>query len=374
VTKSLSETKKMKFQKNSKNQPRNNKSNSKKIPSDARLITTSPHQPITTPPSLSYVFHNPNGPRRLIFVIVLFVFLQIFDVWTDFYGSMNVEEFTSNSSIIEAQRRAKSAKKKGDLPKSPIDEIMMNTPTIKAQKDYLIKTPEGNYAYYFENEQSEPFLIDNAGNIWMWEGIDPNNPTDDWLVRNTEGEIYNYSIDVDGKLHQKFVGNEKDLKAIPQSNLGTIIGFKSEEINDLHYLEIPRHSLEPFVEEKTNDIKYLAPSLLEEGFMEFRKKDKPTSRIPSYEVLEGIKKEEISNKSKTVDEKPPKKFDTLMSITGKEENEAITALLKERRISPDEARMLRLDLHNEIKEEILSSVGGLDVKNLENATNIIDQF
>merc|ERR1712187_551011 len=96
---------------------------------------------------------------------------------------------------------------------------MMNAPNHKQETSYRIKTPGGSFAYYYENEAGEPFLIDEANNIWIWGGVDAKRPVDDWLVRTPEGEVYNYFINEHGQLIQKLVGNEKDLEMLLNNNI-----------------------------------------------------------------------------------------------------------------------------------------------------------
>merc|ERR1719265_1086310 len=126
---------------------------------------------------------------------------------------------------------------------------MMNIPTIPTEV-YSIKTPRGHRAFYYEDISGEPFLLDDNDNLWIWVGADVNNPIDDWLVRTPEGDIYNYYMDSDGKLQDKRLGNERDLRMIPDTNLGTLMGFSNIEPSDYQYEKIPLKSIEKNYETK----------------------------------------------------------------------------------------------------------------------------
>jgi len=195
---------------------------------------------------------------------------------------LNVEEFQKNTVMIEAQKRSKEAKSRGEAPISKVDDFMASSPDLKPEKGLRIRTPAGHFAYYNENEDGEPFLMDDNNNLWIWAGADVNDPTDDWLVRTSEGDIYNYYIDERGKLRQKLLGNEKDLKAIPHTNLGTIVGFANDDIDGLHYRALPFDALKI---DETPTARYLFPPLIEEGFMEFQTKNHFLTRDLSRKKL-----------------------------------------------------------------------------------------
>jgi hypothetical protein len=134
--------------------------------------------------------------------------------------AIDVKEYTSNAALIDAQLNAKLAKGRGEEPINRLDEFMMNIPTILPDKGYYFNTPQGHRAFYYENDSGEPFLLDDNYNLWIWAGADPDNPIDDWLVRTPAGDIYNYYMDPYGKLQQKRLGNEKDMRLTLNSSLG----------------------------------------------------------------------------------------------------------------------------------------------------------
>jgi len=121
---------------------------------------------------------------------------------------LNVKEFMRNYNLLEVQIKSKNAKTHGIKLIDKLDEFIITTSNLKPEKGYLIKTPDENFAYYFENERGEPFLLDNANNLWIWGGAETKNPSDDWLVRTPEGEIYNFFINDQGEMLQKFIGND----------------------------------------------------------------------------------------------------------------------------------------------------------------------
>jgi len=336
--------------------------------SDFLILTAlpSPSQspPISTSPGL-FRFRNTilsKFPAILLTIVFLLINLNVL---LELQGSLNIDEYVSNGTIIEAQHQSKIARSKGESPKNSMDKLMMNAPVIKPRMGYRLKTPGGHYAHYYESERGEPFLLDSAGNLWIWEGIDPENPKNDWLVRNPEGEIYNYSINSLGKIRQKFIGNEKELKIVLNSNLGNIIGFTSEEFNDLHYREIPYYSLKPKMDCKNGKTQYLPPALLEEGFVEFKEKDRHPFKFPSNE----FGKESNHKKIESVISDKTTKFqissNSFLDTYETEETDIIHKLQREGRINSDEARDLRLDLLDEIEEEALTTTGGIDVNNLD---------
>merc|ERR1712050_588241 len=136
---------------------------------------------------------------------------------------LNIEEYLGNSYRIEI----KNKKRKSDFFRkttlSQPNSFMMNAPNPKQEMSYRVKTPNGNFVYYYENEAREPFLIDKANNIWIWEGVDIKNPIDDWLVRTPEGEVYNYFINEYDQLIQRLIGNERDLEMLLNNNISNKI-------------------------------------------------------------------------------------------------------------------------------------------------------
>jgi hypothetical protein len=200
--------------------------------------------------------------------------------WTGLSESLRVEEYVSNGALIQAQRNAKNANALGQAPISEMDKFMSSIPDLSPNKGYRIKTPGGNYAYYYEDEEGEPFLLDGANNLWIWAGTDDKSPAEDWLVRTPNGDVYNYFMDTKGKLKQNLLGNESQLRVIPNTNLGTILAFSHSGISDLHYQELPPSSLDTYVDSKSGEKLYIPPPVLEEGFMEFLEKKKPILGIP----------------------------------------------------------------------------------------------
>lgn len=209
------------------------------------------------------------------FITKTSIFVLIFGVLTTFQirnwkitELLDVEEYVSNATLIDAQQNVKREKIKID----EFDDYMSRAPDIEPKKGFRLKTPNGHFAYFFENEVGEPFLLDNGKNLWVWAGVDVKNPIDDWLVRTPEGDVYNFYMNEKGCLKQNFIGNEKDLKVLSNTNLGTIVGFVNDHISDLHYQELPSGSLENIDDSWTGEDNNILPSILEEGFVEFRDK------------------------------------------------------------------------------------------------------
>merc|ERR1711972_77169 len=86
-------------------------------------------------------------------------------------------------------------------------------------------------------------------------------------------------IDNKGKLKQNLIGNEKDLKAFQDTNLGSILGFHNTEINDLHYQKLPFGSLEKLEDPITGKKHYVPPALIEEGFINLKDKDMKSPKL-----------------------------------------------------------------------------------------------
>jgi hypothetical protein len=247
--------------------------------------------------------------KLLVSLIFILAILLRFTVWTGISESLKVENFSTNDVFIKAQIQSKKAKKRGENPMSFLDEFIMNSPDIKPDMGYRIKTPNGNYAYYFMSERGEPFLMDNAGNIWIWEGIHSNKPEDNWIVRTPEGEIYSYFLDTTGQLSQNLIGHEKSIKAISDTNLGTILGFPNEDINDFHFQELPSSSLGSYKNTKNGNFSRVPPPLIEEGQIEFQKNNSSSTDIFSRNKNSSIGYDEVENSIRYRDEEFKTKFD-----------------------------------------------------------------
>jgi hypothetical protein len=139
--------------------------------SEELVPTTSSPQPSTralTPSSLiNHEFYTFIG-----ITIIGGVIIHMFGNLSGISESLKVEEYMRNYNLLEVQNKSKYAKTHGIELTDKLDEFMANTSNIKPEKGYLIKTPGNNFAYYFENERGEPFLLDNANNIWMWGGAE----------------------------------------------------------------------------------------------------------------------------------------------------------------------------------------------------------
>merc|ERR1712039_740052 len=182
-------------------------------------------------------------------------------------------------ALIQMQNGIKKIKVTEKVFKSRLEEIITKTPFFEPNKGNLIKTPGGNYAYYFENEYKEPFMLDHLNNLWIWAGADINNHMNDWLVRTLEGEVYNFYLNSEGHFMQKLLGNEKDLKIIPNTNMGTIIGFQNYDVNDMHYRELPFDSFRLYKNQKNTEENFFSPSLLEEGTIKLKKTTSPNDFV-----------------------------------------------------------------------------------------------
>merc|ERR1711937_414907 len=181
---------------------------------------------------------------------------------------IDTTEYISNAEVLKAQENTKKSFSLETTTLNGTDEYMHKAPNLEPKKGFRLKSPNGHDAYYFENELGEPFLPDDGDNLWIWAGVDVENPNDDWLVRTPEGNVLNFYLDGSGNLHSNFIGNEKDLKVVSSTNLGTIVGFVSDEILDLHFKEIPSSSVQYF-DISDRDRIAIPPALLEEGFLEF---------------------------------------------------------------------------------------------------------
>lgn len=270
--------------------------------------------------------------------------------------------YISNATIITAQQNAKKSSSLGEMPANGIDEYMREAPDLERKKGYRFKSPNGHAAYYFENETGEPFLVDDSNNLWIWAGIDVENPNDDWLVRTPEGNVFNFFVDGSGQLQLNLIGNEKDLKVASNTNLGTIVGFISDEITDLHYMEVPPSSLQYYA---LNDQDRIAipPTLLEEGFLEF--KDTHALRRKEHTSLtynESKESEHVSERFIEKEQDPFMEYMSRKSGTSSQKN--------------DRLMNRNTNKKNAIKDvdqnmALVTMLKGIDVKNLPKALDYI---
>jgi hypothetical protein len=267
-----------------------------------------------------------------------------------------------NYNLLEVQNKSKYAKTHGIELTDKLDEFMVNTPNIKPEKGYLIKTPGNNFAYYFENERGEPFLLDNANNIWIWGGAETKNPTDDWLVRTPEGEVYNFFINDQGEMIQKFIGNDDSLKVIPDTNLGTVVGFTNEEINDIHYRALPVSPMESDNLPKISNNHHLPPPILDEGLGVFPTTDTAFVKKNSSKLWDVTPTEEHQIKINSA---------SSMDLIDIAEEDIIDIYQKKGLINSKEAHKLKNDLEVEIKEEANLLIKGVDVGDLTTATEYV---
>lgn len=288
--------------------------------------------------------------------------------WTGLSESLRVEEYVSNAALIQAQRNAKDANDLGQAPISKLDKFMISIPDLNPSKGYRIKTPGGHYAFYYEDEEGEPFLLDDANNLWIWAGTDSEKPADDWLVRTPNGDVYNYFIDATGTLKQNLLGNEREIRAITNTNLGTIVAFAHNGIDDLRYQELPISSLDSYSVPESGEQLYLPPPLLEEGFMEFFQKKKLVNRIPYFHKnTPAVEYEEINDSIRHSGENFLIKTNPFLTLINTEEEDMIDVLQENGQITPIEASKIKLELANEIKDEIETTIKGIDVAHIPSA-------
>jgi hypothetical protein len=329
--------------------------------SEELVPTTSSLQPSTralTPLSLiNHEFYTFIG-----ITIIGGVIIHMFGNLSGISESLKVEEYMRNYNLLEVQNKSKYAKTHGIELTDKLDEFMANTPNIKPEKGYLIKTPGNNFAYYFENERGEPFLLDNANNIWIWGGAETKNPTDDWLVRTPEGEVYNFFINDQGEMIQKFIGNDDSLKVIPDTNLGTVVGFTNEEINDIHYRALPVSPMESDNLPKISNNHHLPPPILDEGLGVFPTTDTAFAKKNSSKLWDVIPTEEHQIKINSA---------SSMDLIDIAEEDIIDIYQKKGLINSKEAHKLKNDLELEIKEEANLLIKGVDVGDLTTATEYV---
>jgi hypothetical protein len=329
--------------------------------SEELVPTTSPFQPSTralTPLSLiNHEFYTFVG-----ITIIGGVIIHMFGNLSGISESLKVKEYMRNYNLLEVQNKSKYAKTHGIELTDKLDEFMANTPNIKPEKGYLIKTPGNNFAYYFENERGEPFLLDNANNIWIWGGAEIKNPTDDWLVRTPEGEVYNFFINDQGEMIQKFIGNDDSLKVIPDTNLGTVVGFTNEEINDIHYRALPVSPMESDNLPKISNNHHLPPPILDEGLGVFPTTDTAFVKKNSSKLWDVTPTEEHQIKINSA---------SSMDLIDIAEEDIIDIYQKKGLINLKEAHKLKNDLELEIKEEANLLIKGIDVGDLTTATGYV---
>jgi hypothetical protein len=283
-----------------------------------------------------------------------------------------VEEYISNAPLIEAQQKAKSAKARGEAPLSLLDEFMMNAEDLKPDKGYRMKTPGGHVVNYYENEHGEPFLLDDAGNLWIWAGADIYNPSDDWIVRTPDHDIFNYYTDDHGQIKRKRLGRDEDLKVLPKTNLGTIVGFVSDGINDLRYRELPFDSLEMYQDPNTGEELLLPPPILEEGFIQMQNKTSHIGMLPFIKNNTFVDHKDIKNTMSGRKEALQLNLKGFPDIVNIDEGEMIDTLENEGRVSSREARKLKARLLSRIHEEVETSLEGINVSDLPSAAEYAD--
>lgn len=280
----------------------------------------------------------------------------ILGTWKGFSKPLEVEEYTSNTVLIQAQQKAKAAWSTGEAPMSRLDELMIKAQEIKKEKGFRIKTPRGVYANYYEDELGEPYLLDDFNNLWIWAGADPTRPSDDWLVRTPQGDVYNFYVDSFKQMRMQILGNEKDLKVIPHSNLGTIVAFANDNIKDVHYRQLPQKSLETTKDQLSKEI-VLPPSVIDEGFLTFSNKNtQDNARYSQYA--------EIEESIRTKGEKFRVKHVPFLDTVDFDEEEIIASMEKEGYINGASAQEMRAKLAHEIEEERTTTLNGLDLKSL----------
>jgi hypothetical protein len=265
--------------------------------------------------------------------------------------TIETDEYVSNAELIRAQKNAKESFRNGEKIVDGIDEYMLKAPDIKPNKGHRLKSPSGHIAYYFENETGEPFLVDDANNLWIWAGIDVSNPNDDWLVRTPDGTIMNFFVDSFGQLQSNFIGNEKDLRVVTNTNLGTIVAFITDGISDLHFKEIPSSSLQ-YYGSNSEDKFIIPPPLLEEGFVHLKTENfkEPQS------VLDG------SRQSRFLSKKDP--FLEFVDCMDWENKDSFGR--NEKRIGQDIKKNIQTN-NDERNKSLVKTLKGIDVKDLPKA-------
>jgi len=178
-------------------------------------------------------------------------------------------------------------------------------------------------------------------------GVDVESPTDDWLVRSPDGNVSNFFIDRFGKIQSKFIGNERDLRVVTNTNLGTIVGFVSDEIADLHYEEIPSSSLQYYNVNDQNRIA-IPPKLLEEGLVKFEGKNYKKPKLLEYKPLE--KSKQLSSQRFRLKQDPFLDF--------VESNDWQTTNIKNKQL---------ISKNNEETNNLVRSLKGVDVEYLPKA-------
>jgi hypothetical protein len=263
-----------------------------------------------------------------------------------------------NSALLRAQQNAKKAYLHENKAGDKIDEYMINAPDLTPSKNYRLKSKNGHFAYYYENEKGEPFLLDDNCNLWIWAGIDVENPDDDWLVRTPDGDILNFYVNEKGQLRQVFMGNERNLRVARNTNLGTLVGFINDDISSLHYEELPPSALKTINDPITGDKIVTIPAILEEGFIEFS--DQKHNTASDNESKQ--KKFEIKNSNKPFKERYLAYEDPFTQFSNLDEVKTQNQRETKEYLSQESDRM-----NKRIASSWISNLKGVDVNHLPTA-------